>query len=89
MAAGQLYLGYSGAGHWMNGSVVTGCTVGMIPECLVPGTLHCLGGQITRAPGAILAPRLGMEGTMIKVDRYLARFWREAIVLHDLLTCWQ
>ena len=26
-----------------------------------------------RVPGAILAPRLGMEGTMIKVDKYLAR----------------
>ena len=89
MAAGQLYSGYGGTGHWMNGSVVTGLHCGHDSGSLVPGTLHCLGGQITRAPGAILAPSLGMEGTMIKVDRYLARFWREAIVLHDLLTCWQ
>ena len=42
-----------------------------------------------RAPGAILAPRLGMEGTMIKVDKYLARFWKEAIVLLYLLVCMQ
>ena len=40
----------------------------------------------SRAPGAFLAPRMGMERTMIKVDKDLAR---EAIVLHDLLTCWQ
>ena len=30
----------------MDGSVRTGCTVGMVPECLVPGALHCLGRQI-------------------------------------------
>ena len=33
VAVGQLYPGYSGAGHWVNGSVVTRCTVGRFPEC--------------------------------------------------------
>ena len=30
----------------MDGSVRIGCTVGMVPEYLVPGALHCLGRQI-------------------------------------------
>ena len=46
VAVGQLYPGYSGASHWVNGSVVARCTVCRFSGVLRPRTLHCLGWQI-------------------------------------------
>ena len=57
--------------------------MGMVPEYLVSGALHCLGGQIG---GRLL---LFYTKIGIRSASYLASFWEEAIVLLYLLVFMQ